>query len=411
MKGAVPRHRHGGIGTSDPVTGSFELIKNMNTSCVLNAIRENGKISRADIARRTGLTPATVSNITSELLELGLVEEAERGTSSGGRKPVMLSIRPKVCHFAGVHIGSDTLEAAVADLDADFCWHRQARISREMHHTRVLRLAADMVAAAMAETGLKLSGIGVCVHGLVKSEEGLSVFAPNLGWENVRIGDVFSEAFHIPVVVENDVRAMTLAENWCGFARNYNDYVYLYIGPGIGGSIVIGNELYKGAGGFAGEFGHATVEPDGPLCSCGNRGCLQAMASETTVLANYLRRVGGAGPSFTYADLLEAARKGNAEAADEIGKSAQYIGIETGNIINALSPSLIVINGQLAALGGSILSVIEKEARGRALKYSQRGTQIVFSRLGGQAQIKGAAACVIRRLFVAPRAFLSGAKV
>ena len=133
----------------------------------------------------------------------------------------------------------------------------------------------------------KLFGIGVCVHGLVESAEGVMVFAPNLGWKNVHIVDILHTEFGIPVFVENDVQAMTLAENMCGFAKNISDYVYLYIGNCIGGGIMLQNELYKGYGGFAGEFGHTTILPDGPICTCGNKGCLQALASEGVVVSNY----------------------------------------------------------------------------------------------------------------------------
>lgn len=398
----------GGLFTKQPVTGSFELIKNLNTSCILNAIREKGRVSRADIARQTGLTPATVSNITAELMDLGLIEETEHGVSSGGRKPVMLSIRPLACIFAGVHISSNKLEVALADTDAEILWQEQQPLKKGVGHAQVLEQAIRLIRKSIAARGIAaVAGIGVCVHGLVRTEEGLSVFAPNLGWENVRIGDILSNEFNVRVLVENDVRAMTLAENWCGYAKSVNDYVYLYIGPGIGGSIVFNNELYKGYGGFAGEFGHNTIKPDGPLCTCGNRGCLQALASETTVLNRFLSRVSGEKyAGYTFQEVMREAKEGNPVAIDEITKSAQYIGIAVSNLINTFSPSLIVINGQITGLGGVVMAAIDDEVRSRSLKYAQNSTRIVFSRLGDRAPIKGAATCIIRELFASPKEFL-----
>lgn len=390
-----------------PLTGNFELIKKINTSRILDTLRESGQISRADIARTTGLTPATVSNITAELIGLGLVAEIERGISNGGRKPVLLAINPKACYFAGLHIGSRTLEAAIADVDAAIVWQRQLPLEHGISHDEALRLACGLLHAALEETGLKTAGIGVCVHGLVRSEEGLSVYAPNLGWENVRVGDTLAQEFGLPVYVENDVRAMTLAENWCGIARNVKDYVYLYIGPGIGGSIVLDGDLYKGAGGFAGEFGHTTVKPDGPLCTCGNRGCLQAMASETTLLQNFqIRKNDPCYADWGFSEVLHAAQEGDPVAIDEILKGVRYIGVAISNIINSVSPTLIVINGRMMKLGEPARSVLNEEVRRRGLKYSKNSTRIVYSTLGDQAQIRGAAACVIRRMFVSPQQFL-----
>lgn len=344
-------------------------------------------------------------------MDLGLVIETRHGVSNGGRKPVLLSIRSNVCHFAGVHISSDRLEVAVADADAQIVWQQAAMLPRGVRHTQALEQAIGLIRQGIGESGVPgISGIGVCVHGLVRSEDDLLVFAPNLGWENVRIGDVLESEFDVPVVVENDVRAMTLAESWCGFARNVRDYVYLYIGPGIGGSIVLDNELYKGTGGFAGEFGHNTIDPEGPLCTCGNRGCLQAMASETTLLENYIRqrRQKKAPPDdgFTFADMLQAAKDGDADAVEQIVRGARFIGIEVGNIINALSPALIVINGRITSFGNTVMTVIDDEVRRRGLKYSQNYTRIVFSHLGERAPIEGAATCIVRELFASPKKFL-----
>lgn len=388
-----------------PLTGSFELIKNLNTSCILNTIRENNGISRAEIARLTGLTPATVSNITAELIGLNIVAETERGESSGGRKPVMLSICKDAYTFAGVHIASDVIETAVMDMEANILSRRSEPLEQGIDAAAAISKAADMLRLVMSISGRVISGIGVSVHGLVDSKNGVSVFAPNLGWENVPIAEILSADFSLPVIVENDVRAMTLAESWCGIARNISDYVYLYIGPGVGGSIVIDDEVYKGHDGFAGEFGHSTIDPEGPLCPCGNRGCLQALASEVTVLKNYSSRKSSFNPGLTFEDVLNAADSGDVHAQDEISKSIRYIGIEVGNIINAFNPPLIVLGGRLLGYQGAMPELIS-EAKRRAMKYAQNNTRIVYSTLGTDASLRGAGTCIIRRMFFSPISFL-----
>jgi predicted NBD/HSP70 family sugar kinase len=389
-----------------PITGSFELIKNLNTACILNSIREKELISRAEIARQTGLTPATVTNITSELLELGLIFEKSHGASSGGRKPVLLKINVEKCFFGGLHISSRFIETAVTDIEVNIIYSEKRQFKKDIHSKEAMQIAIEMLEKAQNNAPQKkLTGIGVCVHGLVHSDEGVLIFAPNLGWENVHIVDVLHTKFKIPIFVENDVQAMTLAENGCGLAKNISDFVYLYIGSGIGGGIMLHNELYKGYGGFAGEFGHTTIMPDGPECTCGNKGCLQSLASESAVIANY-SKAKNLDESIDFDEILKEVKNNDTIAICEINKCARYIGIEVGNIINMFSPSLIVINGNITSLGNYLLSIINDEVKARALQHSSNHTRIVFSQLGTSAPLKGAATLVIKTLFEYPKRFL-----
>lgn len=396
-----------------PLTGSFELIKNLNTACILEKIRVEKMISRAEIARGTGLTPATVSNITAELIDLGLIEETERGESNGGRKPVLISIKKDTCYFGAVYLSSDKITASIADIDAQILSEVSAPIDRSAADpVDIAKIAGQLLTRAKEQTGTgrSLAGVGVCTHGLVNSDEGMMVFAPNLGWSHVKIGDMLNRITGLPVFVENDVRAMALAESWCGLAQGVADYVYLYIGPGIGGSIVNSNKLFKGQGTFAGEFGHTTIEPDGPLCSCGNKGCLQSLASETAILERYRQRK--AKQMITphvsnFCELLQSVKAGDSDAREELFKSIRYIGIEVGNIINALSPRLIVINGRITDLSDIFMPVLTEEIEKRSLQYAEKEAKIVFSQLGDEAAIKGAATCAIRKLFESPQKFLN----
>ncbi len=389
-----------------PTTGSFELIKSLNTDCILSMIRVAGPISRADVARGTGLTPATVSNITAELMEVGLIEETERGESSGGRKPVLLSIARNACYFGALYIGSTRVEAAVTDVEAGLCGRRVSPLPKGSSPEDAVRLCLSLLRAVQKETGADaLAGIGVCTHGLVRTEEGLLAFAPNLGWRGVHLGAILNEATGLRVVVENDVRAMALAESWRGCARGVKDYVYLFVGPGIGGSIVSGSELYRGEGEFAGEFGHVTLEPDGPLCTCGNRGCLQALASETATLRRFEARV-PARAGLDFPALLQAAKGGDGDARDALAESVRYIGIEVGNIINTLSPSLLIVNGSITEFD-AMQRLLNEEIRRHCLRVPEADSKIAFSELGANAPIFGAATCIIRQMFRSPQAFLS----
>lgn len=382
-------------------TGSFSLMKNINMALVLKIIRENENISRAHVAKISGLTPATVTNLTYELIAMNLVEEAERGVSRGGRKPVMLRMRKDVFAVAGVYIGSKVIQIVLADLDANVLKKEQITRLHGLTQEDALARVVGIIKKLMGETDLKVIGIGVGFHGLVKRGEGIAVFAPNLGWENVRVQDILESEFHIPVVVDNDVRAMTVGERYVGMAKNNEDFILLYVGSGIGGSIVMNNNLYAGATGVAGEFGHTTVLPDGPLCTCGNRGCLQALASEGAIIERYrVLSENDAQVDFEY--VLQKALAGDRSAVKAISDSAHYIGIAVANLINIFNPSMVIISGNIARMGSMVMAILNEEVNRRCMEYTQNSTRIVFANNKNEAFLRGAASLVISELLQNP---------
>lgn len=382
-------------------TGSFSLMKNINMALILKIIRENDNISRAHVAKISGLTPATVTNLTYELIGMNLIEEAERGISRGGRKPVMLRMRKDVFAVAGVYIGSKIIQIVLTDLDANVLKKEQITRLHGLTQEDALARVVGIIKKLIGETELKVIGIGVGFHGLVKRGEGIAVFAPNLGWENVRVQDILESEFHVPVVVDNDVRAMTVGERYVGMAKHNEDFILLYVGSGIGGSIVMNNNLYAGATGLAGEFGHTTVLPDGPLCTCGNRGCLQALASEGAIVENY-RQLVGSEVQMDFEYVLQKALSGEREAVKAISDSAHYIGIAVANLINIFNPSLVIISGNIARLGSMVMAILNEEVNQRCMEYTQNSTRIVFADNKNEAFLRGAASLVISELLQNP---------
>lgn len=397
------------------VTGSFSLIKKMNTSLILNTIREQGPISRAEIARLTKLTPATVTNITSELIKYRLILEAERGESSGGRKPVMLRINSNGYYVIGIYIGSKGVEIIAANLNADIIYSDKINIDSSIPSSDVLKQIKNKIKRWMQEnTNKKILGIGIGAHGLVKSREGVSIYAPNLGWENVPIKDELEKELNIPVFLDNDVRTMTLGENWFGVAKDVSNFIFVYVGYGIGGSIVIDNQLYRGINEGAGEIGHTTIERNGPKCSCGNYGCLQALASEQAIVnrvkellqqgkkSSIVECVGGDLCRISPEIVIEAALNHDYLALEVIKEKARYLGIGVANLINTINPSLVIINGRIIKLGDIVMDCIRQEVEKRSMKYLQYSTDITFSRLHEKAVLKGAVALVLCETFNDP---------
>ncbi len=397
------------------LVGSFSLMKKMNTSLVLNTIREDGPISRADIARKTKLTPATITNITSELIKYNLILEAERGLSSGGRKPVMLRINSNGYYVIGIYIGSKNVDIIIADLNADIIYSNSIENDSTMSGEEVLaKIISKVKQWLQGHTDKKILGIGVGVHGLVKSQEGILVYAPNLGWENLPIKNKLEQALKLPVFIDNDVRTMTLGESWFGLAREVSNFIFVYIGYGIGGSIVIDNQLYRGMAEGAGEIGHTTIEANGPKCSCGNYGCLQSLASEQAMLSSIKKRIAEGRESIIckWIDndicrispgiIVKAALQNDELALEVIKEKSKYLGIGIANLINTFNPSLVIINGRVSQLDRVVLDCIQEEVKKRSLKHMQHSTSITFSRLNEEAVLKGAVALVLSETFQNP---------
>jgi glucokinase-like ROK family protein len=398
-------------------------MKKMNTSLILNTIREKGPVSRAEIAKITGLTPATVTNITAELIKCHLILEAERGESSGGRKPVMLRINSNGYYVIGVYIGSKAVEIIVANLNSDSIYSDGLEIDSSIPNEVVLDKIVQKISTWMkANKDKKILGVGVGVHGLVKSREGISIYAPNLGWENVPVKDILESELNVPVFVDNDVRTMTLGESWFGIAKDISNFVFIYVGYGIGGSVVIDNQLYRGITEGAGEIGHTTIEVNGPRCSCGNFGCLQALASEQAIvnrvkeiLSNGEKSiinewVGGNLCRISPEIIFEAALNNDNVALRVVKEKAACLGIGVANLINTFNPSMVIINGRIIKLGKIIMECIQKEVGRRSMKYLQDSTKITFSSLSQNAVLKGAVALVLSETFENPEIVYSSYK-
>ncbi|MGE4283301.1 MAG: ROK family protein [Clostridia bacterium] len=397
------------------VPGSFSLMKKMNTSLILNTIREKGPVSRAKVAKITGLTPATITNITFELINYNLVLEAERGESSGGRKPVMLRINSNGYYVIGIYIGSKGVKIIAANLNSEPIYCDDINITGNVSSDSILDGIKQKINKWRKNNkDKKILGVGIGVHGLVNSKEGVSIYAPNLGWENVAIKENLEKELGIPVFVDNDVRTMTLGESWFGRAKNVSDFVFIYVGYGIGGSIVIDNQLYRGASEGAGEVGHTTIDIHGPKCSCGNYGCLQALASEQamindikqtlaknqkTIISDWIRGdLSNISPEIIY----KAALSGDEAALKLVKEKAMYLGVAIANIINTFNPSLVIINGKIAVLDKIVMDCIKEEVSWRSMKYLQSSTNIIFSTLNQNAVLKGTVALVMSEIFENP---------
>ncbi|MGE5571481.1 MAG: ROK family protein [Bacteroidota bacterium] len=303
-----------------PTTGNQDLVKELNKAVILNIIWRHAPISRAEIARVSGLTRGTVSSLVDELIVDSYVKEIGTGTSAMGRKPIMLQLNAGAGVIVGVDLGVNYILIILADLRAQVLARKRLSISPEMGERRILQKMLDGIADILAgapPTPHGLLGIGAGVPGLVEMEHGVLKFAPNLRWKNVPLKDVLQERFDAPVYVDNEANVGALGEKWFGAGQGIRHMVYLSVGVGLGAGIVVNGELYRGATGYAGELGHFTILPDGPVCGCGNRGCWEVLASETATLRR-AREMLEHGEAGVLRELLAGHRQG-ASAAGSMG--------------------------------------------------------------------------------------------
>ncbi len=281
-------------------------VRKHNASLVLHQLRLHAPLSRADLAKRIGLNRSTISSIIAQLLEEGFVHETELQTDKVGRPGLSLELNPEGGCALGVEIGVQFVHVILTDFVANIQWRRRIRIAETEPQETYLHIAQEMARQALTkanELEMRVLGIGICLPGMVDVRTGELKYAPNLKWHDIPIRQKWVERFGLPVFVENDANAAAMGEYYFGVARDAPNFIYLSAGAGLGGGIVIDGQLFRGRGGFAGEIGHMTIDPNGEPCICGKRGCWETLVGPRTVIEKYKQRSDWGGPSTLRQDL------------------------------------------------------------------------------------------------------------
>ena len=384
--------------------GSFSRMKSTNIALILNKIREHKSISRVSIAKETGLTAATVTNLTSELLRTGIIVESDTGCSTGGRKPIMLKFNTTDYGICSAYISPAKVEFAVANYEADIVYYNSVSLCEKDTAEKSVDFIVAQYNEYIKNSKRTISGLALGLHGIVDTATGTSVFAPNLNWRNVPIGDMLQEKLNIPVFADNDVRLMTMGEMWYGVAKNVSDLVFMYIGNGIGGAIVINGNLYNGFKNGSGEIGHCTIDTDGEICSCGNRGCVQTKANRSAMLDNMKKllekEVSVLTSSSDCDDIVKACIENKDPVASKvISHEARYLGIAVNNLINMFNPKMVVVNSDIKNFDKAVMPSLTEEAATRKMRFFDSNSEIRYSHLGEMAVLKGGIALVLKKIF------------
>ena len=384
---------------------------------ILRALRKQSRISRTEVARITGWSKAKASQEILSLVERGLLIEVGEGASQGGRRPQLLRINPQLGTIVGIDIGATSLDIALADVGGQIVQRCTEPADVRNPPDQVLGRCVELLTQMCRAQGTpidKILGIGVGVPGPVDFARGLLVAPPlMMDWENFPIRSFFNDPFPSAfVVVDNDVNIMALGEQRAGDGMGVDHFIFVKIGTGIGAGIISNGRIHRGNDGCAGDIGHICVDKQGPVCHCGNQGCLEAMAAGPAIAEKatqaalsgrspLLRKMLDAnGGSLSPEDVNAACRDGDEAALEIIRASGQMIGDVLAGLVNFFNPSHIFVGGGIANFGNHFLIAIRRAVLRRSLPLATSHLSINFSRAGSNAGIIGAIALVLEYLFM-----------
>lgn len=379
--------------------GSLASLREENRSHVIEALRERGVASRAELARMTGLSRSTMSTIVSGLLESGVVCERDGEydlEGRAGRPPVMISLDRSAGLALAIDFGHRHLRVAVADLSHKVLAETWCELDVDHSAREGLDMAAAFVEQVLAESGASRSLVIGAAMGLpapIDRSTGAVQAASILpGWVGVDAAAEASARLGMPVEVENDANLGALAELTGGAGKGKREVAYIKVATGIGGGLISAGRLQHGVGGTAGEIGHTVIVEDGPVCRCGSRGCLETLASAQAVAA--LLSV-SRGEQTSSRGLLELCAAGDAAAERLIGDAGRAIGVAVANLCNLLNPECVIVGGELSAAGDALFEPLRQSVRRTAIPSALENLEIVPGVLGERAELLGALALVL----------------
>ena len=375
---------------------SQQTVRRHNRAIVLRQIRDVPGRSRAQLAAATGMSRATVSALVDDLVAGGLVRELDAGRGTRGRPAVPLTLDPDGPAGLGIDINVDYISACIVDLTGQMR-ERATVVSaqRTAGAARVLRHAVDLARQLVRSTALPLAGAAIALPGLI-DREGTIRRLPNLpGLDGVDCGAYLARRLGVPVQVGNEANLAALAEARTG----KRDFILVSGEIGVGAGIVVGGALYGGVHGFAGEFGHTVVDPAGPRCGCGSRGCLEQYVGQEALL----RAAGHVGDPATWtadpdgvaALLLDAARRGDLRTVESLREAGSILGVALAGALNLLDLQTVVLGGLYARLAPWLSDPITAELDTRLIARAMTGTSVTASVLGSDAAVIGAAGSVV----------------
>jgi len=394
-----------------------ESIDTNNTRLrILNILRNDGPSTKQGISQKLGINFTTVSNLVNGLNIPGnYIRVAGDEESSGGRKPKLYTINNNAGYIIGIDIGGENLRFMITDICGNIISsYKQKNKPGSSRETIINEILENInKVCELSKVPLrKVFGIGIGISGIIDSNTGTSIYCPNIdGLNNFEIKDFLESKTGMHFFIDDSVRCMTIAEKHYGAAKQYDNFLFVGLGKGIGLGIYVNGKIYRGSDGLAGELGHITVSEDGPLCNCGNKGCLEAIASSSGIIKRAIEGIkSGIVTSLSSAkdsdlnaltveDIAEAAKSGDKFAYSVINRTGEYIGIAVAAALNLFGTELVVLGGGIAMSGGIMLDAIKRTVQMRALEVISKKVRIITSELDEYSAAWGAATKFINLLF------------
>jgi predicted NBD/HSP70 family sugar kinase len=367
---------------------------------ILRTIKDRGSISRTDLQQVTGLSWGTITNTTRELLERNFIREEGATASKAGRKPMRLALNPARHSLIGVEITPELVRCLAMNLAGDALWYETAHVSHDEEPESVLDRTADIVRRGLSAVSSRLClGIGVAVPGTLNVKLGAVVRAPRLHkWKDVPVRDRLQAKLNAAIRVERIANCLALAERWFGEAGEIEEVLCVKIGEGVGMGVLINGEIFRGSEGMAAEFGHVTIDPEGPACTCGDRGCVEAYCSAPAIVKHaHSLADPAAAQAKSVEELAALAGASNSAAIATFERMGKVLGIGVANVIDLFNPGLVVLSGKTASAHPHFMRVLEQQVQTRAWPHSSR--KLLISRLGERATAMGACGMILQAAF------------
>lgn len=394
--------------------GNSKYVKKLNRMTVLNIIKEHEPVSRQQLAKMTGLTPPAITQIVRELINIGFVKEVGLEKSYGGRRAVQLQFNPQAAFVIGMEVTRYEITFGIADLKND---------PTDIHTIELDMSEPEKGIPLLVETIKKIMscekysdknflGLGIAFPGLLNIKEGTVKRSINLGpkWNGFPVKTVIQKEIDLPVYIENNSNASALAERWFGGGTNCKDLVYVNLGEGISAGIIMDDRILQGFQGHAGEIGHIVMAEGGPLCNCGNRGCLESICgipalvrkaiSEMPLIkdSDPLKSIWKERGRISINDVLKSASLTGSYSNELLKQAGRYIGLAIADVVNLYNPEAVFIGGKLAAAAEVFMDILTQTVRSHAFPEIANSTNIKISSLDGNSGVIGACALILREL-------------
>jgi len=395
-------------------TGDLKLIEELNRSIILKTIQNFGPISRSEIARRNKISSTTVTSAVKKLIKQGLVFEEGIGKSSGGRKPILLRFSSDCRCIAAVAITNSYIKIAETNLDAEIKRQEIYPVGKQTGEKFVdylLESIEKFIDIYSKNDFKKCIGISVTCPGIVSVDKAIIYENTSLKLRNVPLKEIIGKKFKLKVWLENDTNAIVLAEKRFGEYNKFDNLIYITIGDGVGAGIIANGHIVRGSSGGTGEFGHTTIDKNGILCNCGNKGCIENYVNWNAVYSKIISSVNNGKKtmmtelskgdinkvtSYIYREALDK----NDELAKEITiEIAEYLAIGIINLVNILNPDVIILGGKIAYNNFFLISEVKKIVFKKALEILTKNLKICSISLGKDFRIMASVAIPLREIF------------